>query len=116
MYRRLLLALPLCLIAASRLRAAEFVDGTEDIPLMPGLKPVKGSSLIFDKPEGRIVEAQAQGNESRADVRHFYTDSLPQLGWKKTGADQWQRDAEHLKLDFRGQDGRLTVGFTLSPH
>jgi hypothetical protein len=115
MLRRLFLYLPLCLIAARSATAAEFVDGTEDLPLMPGLKPVKGSSLVFDKPEGRIVEAQAQGNESRNDVRRFYTDSLPQLGWKPTGTDQWQRDAERLKLDFRGQDGHLTVGFTLSP-
>src|SRR5215469_8306568 len=38
-----------------------FVVGTEDVPLMPGLAPVPGSSLVFDKPEGRIVEAQASG-------------------------------------------------------
>jgi hypothetical protein len=115
MHRRFLLVLPFCLLGARVSRAAEFVEGTEDLPLMPGLKPIRGSSLVFDKPEGRIVEAQAQGAQSRVEVRRFYADSLPQLGWKKTGADQWQRDAEHLKLDFRGQDGHLTVGFTLSP-
>jgi len=95
--------------------ADEFVAGTEDVPLMPGLKPITGSALVFDKPEGRIVEAQAQGALSRAKVQSFYATSLPQLGWKKISADQWQRDAERLTLDFRGEDGHLTVDFTLSP-
>lgn len=103
----------LCAIAAAR--ADQFVAGTEDVPLMPGLSLIAGSALVFDKPEGRIVEAQARGALSRAKVQSFYGSSLPQLGWKKIGVDQWRRDAERLKLDFQGEDGRLTVGFTLSP-
>lgn len=110
-----LLLVPFLIVTAPTAWADEFVAGTEDVPLMPGLKFVAGSDLVFDKPEGRIVEAQAQGALSRAKVQAFYAASLPQLGWKKISADQWQRDAERLKLEFRGQDGRLTVGFTLSP-
>lgn len=102
-------------LAATAVRAEEFVAGTEDVPLMPGLRFITGSELVFDKPEGRIVEAKAQGALTRAKVQAFYAASLPQLGWKKIGADQWQREAERLKLDFRGPDGRLTVGFTISP-
>ena len=56
MLRRL--ALVLLLIAPLAAHADEFVAGTEDVPLMPGLTPVQGSSLVFDKPQGRIVEAQ----------------------------------------------------------
>jgi hypothetical protein len=107
--------LPFLFLAAAVAGAEEFVAGTEDVPLMPGLIFVTGSDLVFDKPEGRIVEAQAQGALSRAKVQAFYAASLPQLGWKKIGADRWQRDTERLKLDFRGQDGHLTVGFTISP-
>jgi hypothetical protein len=103
----------LMLVASAR--AEEFVTGTEDVPLMPGLTFVTGSDLVFDKPEGRIVEAQARGAVSRVEVRAFYASSLPQLGWKRIGPDQWRRDAEHLTLDFDGKDGHLTVSFTLSP-
>jgi hypothetical protein len=106
---------PFLFLVAATAAADEFVAGTEDVPLMPGLTFVTGSDLVFDKPEGRIVEAQAQGALARAKVQAFYDASLPQLGWKKIGADRWQRDAEHLKLDFRGEDGHLTVGFTISP-
>jgi hypothetical protein len=115
MRARLVLVPLLLLLAAVAARADEFVAGTEDVPLMPGLVLIKGSDLVFDKPEGRIVEAQTQGALSRAKVQAFYASSLPQLGWKKIGVDQWRRDAERLKLDFRGEDGHLTVGFTLSP-
>jgi hypothetical protein len=95
--------------------AADFVAGTEDLPLMPGLAAVAGSSLIFDKPQGRIVEAQAAGKVSRSAVQSFYDATLPQLGWTSAGANAWQREGEQLHLDFHGHDGELTVGFSLSP-
>jgi hypothetical protein len=110
-----LAVLPLFLIAALPLRAEEFVAGTEDVPLMPGLKPLRNSDIVFDKPEGRIVEAKAEGATSREKVEAFYAASLPALGWKSVGRDIWQRDAERLRLDFTGAAGKLAVGFTLSP-
>ncbi len=115
------LALLVCLLLAAVLlpgapaRADEFVPGTEDLPLMPGLALIDGSSLVFDKPEGRIVEAQAKGKLARYDVTRFYAQTLPQLGWNAAGTNLWRREGERLKLDYRGPDGNLTVGFTLSP-
>jgi len=109
------LALVLLVLAPLSARADSFVAGTEDVPLMPGLVPVAGSALTFDKPEGRIVEAQASGKVSRAAVHQFYTETLPQLGWKPAGTEAWRREHETLRLDVRGRDGDLTVGFTLSP-
>ncbi len=114
-WRDAVFVLPLVLIAAPT-RAADFVAGTEDIPLMSGLVPVAGTNLVFDKPEGRIVEAQAHGKLARAAVSSFYGTTLPQLGWSTAGTDAWRREGEVLHLDFRGTDGDLTVGFTLSPH
>ena len=109
------LALLLLLLAPLPALADSFVAGTEDVPLMPGLQPVAGSALTFDKPQGRIVEAQASGKLARAAVQRFYAATLPQLGWKPTGADAWRREGETLRLDFHGPDGEITVGFTLSP-
>jgi hypothetical protein len=96
-------------------RADEFVAGTEDVPLMPGLVAVAGKGLAFDKPEGRIVEAETRGAVARAKVRDFYDATLPQLGWSAAGADRWQREGEMLRIDYRGKDGDLVVDFTLSP-
>ena len=96
-------------------RADVFLPGTEDIPLMPGLAPVPNSALVFDKPEGRIVETRALGATTRAKVEAFYAASLPPLGWSPLGRDRWRREAERLTLDFSTAGGKLAVGFTLSP-
>jgi hypothetical protein len=114
--RRFLVSLVVLALTAAAAGAADFVPGTEDVPLMPGLAAVEGSSLVFDKPEGRIVESTAQGAVSRYDVTRFYAQSLPQLGWRRVGTGTaWRREGETLRLDFHGPDGALTVGFTLSP-
>ena len=115
MPRALTLGLILSLLAAPLARAAAFVAGTEDVPLMEGLVTVDGKSLAFDKPEGRIVEAEARGKLARAKVRDFYGATLPQLGWSAAGPDAWRREGEVLRIEFGGRDGDLTVGFTLSP-
>jgi hypothetical protein len=109
------IALLLCVMMPLTAALADaFVPGTEDVPLMPGLTPVAGSAVVFDKPEGRIVEAQAAGKVTRAAVRAFYEASLPRLGWTAAGA-AWRREGEVLRLDYREERGILTVGFTLSP-
>ena len=103
------------LVPLSVALADGFVAGTEDVPLMPGLAPVPGSSVVFDKPEGRIVEAQASGKVTPAAARAFYGASLRQLGWTAAGPDAWHREGEVLRLVYREERGILTVGFTLSP-
>ena len=78
MLRRFVFILVLLAPAGAAL-ADEFVAGTEDLPLMPGLAAVAGSSLVFDKPQGRIVEAQAAGKVSRSAVQSFYGTTLSQV-------------------------------------
>jgi hypothetical protein len=116
--RRLAAALLLLLVAAP-LEAADpapgFVAGTEDIPLMKGLANIADSLVVFDKPEGRIVESEAAGKVTRAAVEKFYATTLPQLGWTPDGAHAWRRESERLRLDLKGRDGDLHVSFTLSP-
>jgi hypothetical protein len=92
-----------------------FLAGTEDIPLMPGLRNEPNTLVVFDKPQGRIVEAEARGKVTRAAVEKFYTASLPELGWKADGPDGWRRDEEELRIDFKGHDGDLRVAFSLAP-
>ena len=101
-------------IVAGPARAQQFVPGTEDVPLMRELAPVKDSDMVFDKPEGRIIEASARGKVTKAAVRSFYASTLPQLGWKASG-ESWTRETETLHLDFSGHDGDLWVTFTLLP-
>lgn len=92
-----------------------FVTGIADLPLMAGLTEDSGTGLVFDKPEGRIVEAYATGPVSRAQVRTFYAETLSQLGWRPAGEGAYTREGEILRIGISGGDGTVTVRFSLSP-
>jgi hypothetical protein len=95
--------------------ADAFVTGTEDLPLMPGLAIVEGAGMMFDTPQGRIVEAYAKGMAKREAVLDFYAATLPQLGWKAESRTSYRREGEILRLELYEEAQGLTVRFYLSP-
>ncbi len=118
--RRIFLTLALGLLttgAAAGDRA--FLSTLDDVPLAPGLREVTGAGLLFDTPQGRIVEAYAEerreGAVARKAVRRFYRDTLPQLGWRRTGRARYRREGEVLRLAFQHKEATLTVRFTVTP-
>jgi hypothetical protein len=113
--RHSILVLMLALALASPALAEGFVTGIDDLPLMAGLAEVPGSGIVFDKPEGRIVEAYASGAVSRDEVEAFYGATLPQLGWEPAAPGEWVREGERLSLTYDGAGESLTVRFSLAP-
>lgn len=108
-------AAPSAVWAQSR-ATPSFLSVIDDVPLMPGLTERADAAVVFDKPEGRIVETEATGRLARAEVLKFYAASLPQLGWSPRAEGRFLRDKEELALSFAsGAGGALTVRFTLSP-
>lgn len=100
--------------------ATVFIEGTEDIPLMPGLEEDVDASTTFDTPQGRLLEAYAIGAMSRQQVLRFYQETMPQLGWKRKGENTYFREGEMLTIDFPKPPGNvqgpaITVHFTLKP-
>jgi hypothetical protein len=120
-HRLLLAALAAALTLAGpaapgpRAQAQSYIAEVEDLPLMSGLAEVEGAGVVFDKPDGRIVEAYAQGRVGREAVLAFYRKTLPQLGWQATGGAAFRREGEALSLDFLDGGGALIVRFTLVP-
>ena len=102
--------------AAAADKSRDFVSGLEDLPLMPGLTEVEAGGVVFDKPGGRIVEAVAQGRLPSGKVQAFYADTLPQLGWRATAPGRFVRDGERLAISTAGDNGQLTVRFSIAPH
>jgi hypothetical protein len=97
--------------------AQSFVDGIDDLPLMPGLAQT-GDSSVFDSPQGRVVEALAEGSVSPGAVAAFYARTLVELGWRRAGADgSYVRVGEKLAIDADPSDARGTVKvrFFLTP-
>ena len=94
---------------------AGFVGGIADLPLMTGLVEDAAAGLVFDKPEGRIVEAVAAGPLERAAVDAFYAATLAELGWRRSGDGAYKREGEVLRITVSGNDGAVTVHFSLVP-
>lgn len=59
---------------------AEYFDAIEDLPVAPGLEEA-APGFSFDGAAGRIVGANAAGQASAHNVREFYAETLPALGW-----------------------------------
>lgn len=109
------LAMAALLFLRAPASADGYVDGIEDLPLMPGLESVPAASVAFDALVGRIVVAFAEGKLAMEDVRAFYDATLPQLGWERLQADRWVRAGEELSLDAVIERGGLVVRFELVP-
>lgn len=103
------------LIFVSSARTAPFVLGIEDLPLIQGLEQKPNSTVIFDTPEGRVIEAVAAGVIKRAVVVSFYQSTLPQLGWIKQSEERYWRDGESLSLEFISNGKKLEVRFFIRP-
>ncbi len=93
-----------------------YLSAVDDLPLMAGLKEALDQGVVFDAPQGRIVQAYASGPLSRAQVENFYAATLPQLGWRAAGPLRFNREGEQLTLEITETGGpSVTVLFILTP-
>ncbi|MBN9524770.1 MAG: hypothetical protein J0H82_01125 [Alphaproteobacteria bacterium] len=113
---RLAIAIAALMLAATTVAAAAggFLSVADDVPLMPGLTEKPGA-VVFDKPDGRIVEVDAAGPVQRRRVEEFYEAALPQLGWARDREGAFARENERLSLGFTGRDGQLVVHIAIAP-
>ena len=80
-----------------------FLAGVEDLP------------LIYDKLDGRLVQAIASGESDLAALWRFYNETLPQLGWRRLATGHFVRDGEGLRITVEKNDAMLTVRFAIAP-
>jgi hypothetical protein len=114
-WKRLGLAVVVGVLMGTPVFAADqaFLKEVDDLPLAPGLVEQPGGTL-FDSPQGRIVEASAQGQLLEVEVRQFYDETLPQLGWAQIGSSVYRRDKEVLRIGY-SEGMPMVVHFSLAP-
>lgn len=99
--------------------APAFVRAVPDVPLMAGFAEIEDEAVVFDKPGGRIATAAAasSGAVAAAQVRRFYRETLPQLGWRAEAgvADSYIRGEERLRLGVETRPGLTLLRFELAP-
>ena len=97
------------------------VAGIEGVPLMPGLAEDAELTVIFDKPEGRIIDATAAGNVDLAAAHAYYRDALAETGWtpllqKVVDGILVVRGREVLHVRLRREGSGIAVHFSLAPY
>lgn len=96
--------------------ATRFFSAIQDMPVMPGLVELPDQGVMFDKPEGRIVESVAAiQSGSREAIRAYYDSVLPQLGWTRLDIDKYMRENEDLQLGFETNEGRQFLRIMVAP-
>jgi len=100
-----------------------FVDELENVPLPTSFIQNKEKSLVFDTPEGRIIEIYTKGRGDKQSVIDFYTESMPNLGWKiaknhnSKVALRYIKDGEKLDIKISNAEKyNLNLTFELSPY
>ncbi|HXV74123.1 MAG TPA: hypothetical protein VD713_05275, partial [Sphingomonadales bacterium] len=98
--------------------AGEDFAALSGVPVMEGLSEVPDSLVVFDKEEGRLIEAALAGGVAPEDAAAFYREALFQLGWALDAETPamlgFSREGERLLIEF--EEGRpLTLRFRLGP-
>jgi hypothetical protein len=94
----------------------QFFSSIPDMPLMDGLTELTDQTIVFDKPEGRIVESVALIDGQAPDsVLQFYDETLPQLGWTRIADLSFRRENEVLKMSVEGNEGKNFLHVNIAP-
>tara|TARA_R110002096_G_scaffold436105_1_gene668123 strand:+ start:140807 stop:141199 length:393 start_codon:yes stop_codon:yes gene_type:complete len=127
-YKTLYICVLLAGLVGASHAAAQQGDMLKDmaLPLMGGLAENSDGAMLFDSPEGRIINAEASGMLAAKDVYEYYRVVLPSLGWSvERGAPcdvnvsfciKATRDAENLLLDIASAGNKSTVTYALAPN
>lgn len=120
----LFICIPLIKVAAQDGTGAMLNDLA--IPLMDGLAENDEASMLFDSPEGRIINAQASGLISGDKIHDYYRVVLPSLGWEVERSTSCEagatyclfatRDEENLTMNIEINGDRSSVTYSLSPN
>jgi hypothetical protein len=96
----------------------DFIQGSEDIPLLLGMNKIFDDSLGFDSSSGSIMTSSYETKIDLERVKNFYHKTLPQMGWKLISSDiaksKFKRGKEKLEIDFVNRNGKDIVRFFLS--
>ncbi len=96
----------------------DFVQGSEDIPLLLAMEKMFDEGLGFDSSAGSIMSSSYETKISLEKVRNFYAKTLPQMGWKLAKKDKkksvFKRENDKLEIEFGVQNNKNVVKFFIS--
>lgn len=118
MVKKLLFCLSLSVFCVSAFAQmpSSFFSSIRDMPLMPGLLELPDQTVVFDKPQGRIIESVALiESVTQSDIQAFYEQALPQFGWQRLGSNSYIRQNEALEFNVEVIDGQRFLRVMVRP-
>jgi hypothetical protein len=96
----------------------DFVQGSEDIPLLLGMTKISGESVGFDSSSGSIMSSSYSTKNNTGDIREFYLKTLPGMDWRVVDKCEttlsFKRENEKLEIEFSKKDKKNIVKFFIS--
>lgn len=96
----------------------DFVQGSEDIPLVVGMEKISDGALGFDSASGSIISSSYSSKIDEKKVRNFYLKTLPQMGWNTSHHNEnsikFKREKEALEIEFAKEEKMQVVRFFYS--
>ncbi len=97
----------------------EFVQGSEDIPLLEGMEKIADdSSLGFDSNAGSVINSTYGTKIGLKKTKEFYLKILPKMGWVITSNShdcaEFKRENEKLEVILEDEGGVHMVRFFIS--
>ena len=88
----------------------KFFSIMPDVPVAAGFRELTDSIMMFDTPEGRLLDFSAQSNSQLAcqGAIAFYVQTLPHLGWRAQQRS-FVREGERLDMRLEQQSADLCV-------
>lgn len=104
-------AMPIALSHANDdVNTPRFFEAIPDVPLMNGMQEMQDYIFVFDKPEGRIIETLARTEGiSAVNIKEYYAQTLPQLGWLSTNDNEFVREEEKLSMQYEEDFLKITI-------
>lgn len=96
---------------------ARYFAEINDLPLPPGFTET-APAHTFETQDGFLILAAAEGPATGLEVRDFYYEALPALGWglspRDDGVLMFQRGRERLTFTYEQEDRRARLGARLA--
>ncbi len=116
MMKKLLFVFALLSFSVSAHAETAYLSALPDIPLMPQMKAMPETAVVFDKAEGRIVEESVKApNIPVSAIDNFYAETLPALGWTRLSPQRFSRNGEQLIVNLEKLQSEGLVKFAVSP-
>lgn len=93
----------------------KFITGIEDVPIFDSLEIDEDNLIIFDKVDSRLVTVNLSGTVNLSEVRDYYENILPNLGWKMLNKEKYVRDSEILNLEYKTKNKKVYLTVKIKP-